>query len=567
MDMGIVSLAMAPKQRVAARCTHSIHRTTFPLLCALLFCAGRLAAQKPTRLDLGGTIEVGGEEERYLRALQIAGIAPLTSWTIQPFAPSEVRALRTLKANPWAERYDSAAIITSAGAGLLRAKARIIGNSGFPFQDGGGPTWAGRGFTGELQAGAWAHWKDLSLQLAPLIFESQNAAFPLAPNGFSGNQRFADGRFPNNIDAPQRFGDKAYGRFTPGTSSLAFDFHHLLVAASTAPQRWGPAREFPLVLGPNAGGFPVVYAGTSEPVNLWLFRLHARVIYGELGQSAFIDTVAGTNKRLASGLVMSLMPRGVPGLEIGASRFIHHPWTGFPNSAELARPFSGIISNNLPGSDLNQHFENQNASVFARWALPSARAEFYGEMYREDYPGGFHVAASTLVEKPDDYSSFTLGFQRATTATPHHVRVYRAELVNGQTSHQERGQRGFTSPHPTYIHAAEREGHTLDGLILGSPEAYGGEGLRVGVDDFTPSGRRSIGLERSLRLDWLAGQPVDTAVLLHPDVIYDVRLEWLRFRGASDVGITLIPAIDLNRNLVASHDVFNLYAAFTIRGW
>ena len=526
-------------------------------------------AQRPPRLDLGGAITAGGDEEAYLRVLQIAGLAPLTPWSIQPFSPTQAHALRTLRAHPWAARFgglDSNEISSRAEARLLRPAVRALMNSAFPFQDGGGPTWAGRGLTGEIQAGVAANWNALSIQLAPLAFAAQNAGFTLAPNGQSGTKQFADARYPNNIDAPQRFGNATYARLTSGTSTLALDAFDVFVGVSSAPQRWGPARDYPLVLGPNAGGFPMVFLGTSGPVDLWLFKVHARVIYGELGQSAFTDTVAGESRRLGSGVVATLLPRGTSGLEIGASRFIHRPWEGVPSLHTLLRPFGSGISDNLPGSTTNLALENQTASVFARWALPNAKAEFYGEMYREDFAGGFHVAASSLVEKPDDYSAFTLGFQHVSTTSGTHIRVIRGELVNGETSHQERGQRGFTVPLPIYIHSAETQGHTLDGLILGSPEAYGGAGWRLGLDDFTPGGSRSITLERSLRFDWLPTLPAN-GPMVHPDVIYDARLALKRFDGSREYGFSLIPAVDLNRNLVSGHDVFNLLAEISVRGW
>src|SRR5262249_30186329 len=158
-----------------------------------------------------------------------------------------------------------------------------------------------------------------------------------------------------------------------------------------APAQWGPGREYPLVLGPNAGGFPSVYAGTDEPVNLWLAQIHGRVVYGKLGESPFADTATQIRQRFASGLVGEIVPRGLTGLEIGGTRFIHRPWTGFPHLSVLRRPFEGFVSNNLPGSTINDTLENQVGSVFARWALPAARAEFYGEFYKEDFVGGFHV--------------------------------------------------------------------------------------------------------------------------------------------------------------------------------
>ncbi len=541
--------------------------------CRLAVCAAlsvvathRAAAQTYARLDLGGFIEAGGEADRYLRVLQISGLVPLTPWSIQPFAPTQAKTLRAAVAHPWRARFDAAngAANVSDGAHLLRPQARLIENSAFPFQEGGGPTWAGRGLTGDVQLGGSASWGFVYAQLAPLAFASQNLSFALAPNGETGTGRFADPRFPTNIDAPQRFGDARYSRLEPGSSSLFLDGSGVVLGATTAPQRWGPAREYPLVLSPNPGGFPTVFIGTSTPANLWLFRLHTRLVYSQLDQSSFSPVDTSGTRRFGSGIVGTIEPRGVPGLEIGATRFIHDPWPDNGLSVSLLRrPLSSGL--NLSGVTNNIQNENQVASVFARWALPAAKAEFYGEFYREDYPGHFHGALS-LVEKPDDLAAFTIGFQRAFVVQPGLFRVIRGELVNSQVSHQERDTRGFTLPLPPYIHATEAQGHTVDGLILGSPEAYGGAAWRLGLDEYSPNGRRSISLERSLRFDWL---PTDTAngSLVHPDVIYAIRAEVLRFSGNTDWQVTVIPAIDLNRNLVAGRDVFNLTAAITLRGW
>jgi hypothetical protein len=170
------------------------------------------------------------------------------------------------------------------------------------------------------------------------------------------------------------------------------------------------------------------------------------------------------------------------------------------------------------------------------------------------------------VDKPDDLAAFTLGFQRILMANPSLYRVIRGEIVNSQVSHQERDTRGFTTPLPPYIHGIELQGHTVDGLILGSPEAYGGAAWRLGIDEYSPLGRRSLTLERSMRFDWLPTETADSS-LVHPDVIYALRFELLRFHRNADWRITVIPAIDLNRNLVDGHDVFNLAVGLTLHGW
>ncbi|MGH9884282.1 MAG: hypothetical protein ACREBE_02060 [bacterium] len=521
-------------------------------------------AKAQSRLDLGGFLEVGGESERYYRVLQIAGVVPLTPWSIQPLSPTQAKELRATRPHPWSARLDSVdGAALAPGTHTLRPKGRVIENSAYPFQDGPGPTWAGRGFTGELQAGFSAAWQMVSAQIAPLAFVAQNSSFTLAPNGAAGAAAFGDARYPATIDAPQRFGTSNYSRLVPGTSFITLDTRYALVSASTAPNRWGPARDYPLVLGPNAGGFPSVYAGTSRPVDLWLFQVHARVIYGKLGQSSLSAPVDSERARFGTGAVGLIVPRGAPGLELGGVRFIHTPWPRDGFSIRLIqKPITSGL--NLVGNTLNAVSENQVASLFARWAFPRAGVELYGEMYREDYPGHFHHALS-LIEKPDDLAAFAIGFQRVLDVTAGRSRVVRGELVNGEPSHQERNERGFVIPIVPYVHSGMTQGHTSNGLLLGSPEAYGGAAWRVGYDEYTPNGRTTFSLERTTRFDWLP--TLATTKPVRPDVILALRAEAMRFRGQQDYTVILIPSIDLNRNLVAENDVFNLTAAVTVRGW
>ena len=52
----------------------------------------------------------------------------------------------------------------------------------------------------------------------------------------------------------------------------------------------------------------------------------------------------------------------------------------------------------------------------------------------------------------------------------------------------------------------------------------------------------------------------------HPDVLYAIRAEIVRFRGRSDYRVAIIPALDLNRNLAAHHVTWNLALVFATHG-
>ena len=144
--------------------------------------------------------------------------------------------------------------------------------------------------------------------------------------------------------------------------------------------------------------------------------------------------------------------------------------------------------------------------------------------------------------------------------------MYRAELVNGELTAQERISRGFRSPIPIYLHNEVRQGHTLNGMLLGTDDAFTGSSARLTLDDYTPSGRRSISLFHQLRLDWLPGI-ADPQSVHYPDVILGARYELMRFDNGRDYTMTVMPTYELNHDLVPGKGLANLTLGFGVRGW
>ena len=518
------------------------------------------------RLDAGGGLEVGGEGERYLRILQLAGFVQAQPWSIRPLTTRSKVGLVLDSVHPWISRWTRDTI---SGAGKVRASrplAKLTFNSSFPTGDGRGPAWTGRGLTAELRAGVFASFGPLHIQVDPVIFLAQNSAFVLASNGGSSTQGFRDARFPVNIDAPQRFGDRSYGRLDPGNSAIALDLPAVTVGVSSAAQSWGPAREYPLVLSGNSGGFPHGYLATRQPVNLYIARVHFRVIAGHLGQSAYSPLSGDSVSRWTSAGVLLFMPRGLDGLEFGLTRFIHGRTSStFPSIQKAARLFSSGLRQS---GALNEVQENQVASAFFRWYFPRADFEVYGEYFREDYSLG----ARRLIQYPDDLRSISIGAQRVIHKSAQRIRSLRFELVNGELPASNRGERGdlverkLREPFPPYLHGRVLQGHTNRGLFLGSPEAYGGAGWRAGYDQFDRRGRTSFTVERALRLDWLPTAEADGNIV-SPDVIFGVGAEAMRLVGAREMTLSLNTMVNLNRNLVRGHDVPNVRLAVSVRGF
>src|SRR5678816_585060 len=156
-------------------------------------------------------------------------------------------------------------------------------NSGFAYGSNDGPIWAGRGLTSAIQAGFFANWKWFSLTVAPIAFRAENSDFDIVNTGRTGAGAFANPDF-SGVDVPQRFGNSAYSRIDPGETTLRVDLPYVTAGISTANQGWGPGQQFLIILGNNAAGFPHLFLGSSEPIDLWIMKLHGKVFWGELFQ-------------------------------------------------------------------------------------------------------------------------------------------------------------------------------------------------------------------------------------------------------------------------------------------
>lgn len=496
-------------------------------------------------LGLSAQVFAAGDRENYLRYLQTLGLAPLYPWGARAFSPVELdRLFPTDTAHPWARRDDfDTKSDDNRTFTVLAPTASLRANTTFPYGFNDGAIWAGRGVTVDLQGGFAARRGVLSLTVAPLAFLAQNAGFTLMPNGQGGNLAFGDGASGTTIDRPQRFGDGVYGRLDPGQSTLRLDWRKLAIGVTTANQYWGPASEFPIMLGNNAPGFPHAFAGTAWPVSLGPVRVHGRLIWGRLAQSAFSPETTAANVRFASGIVVDFTSPWVPGLELGVTRFSHTPWpAGGPSRDDLLSMFRGG-----QGGGTNQAGVNQLASVFFRWVLSNSGFEVYGEYGRDDY----NQNVRDFLLEPDHIGGYTIGFRKVTRRDGRLLAV-RAEVQNLQFSHLAQG-RGWA---PFYTHSGVNQGHTQLGQVLGSEAGMGGAGSIVAVESYSPRGRWTWSwtrLQRQQRGDPSGAGPPDPNGV---DVQHGLTGERLWFLRRHDVLLRATAVYELNRDF--TRDAFNL---------
>lgn len=538
---------MGPNRGLSARAS----RVAALAALALALDAGGLGAQG----RLGGVF-VNSEAENYLRDLQVAGAVPLYPWSIRGFSPREQDRLAPPEGvHPWAARFPHDSVRPSLEE--LAPELRVTMNSAFPYGSNDGAVWAGRGITGAVRAGLRARRGAFSLTLAPEAFWTQNSSFPLLKvPARPGQLIYADPR-SLDIDLPQRPGDGGYGRLDPGQSTARMDTRAVTLGVSTANQHWGPASEYPVLLGNNAGGFPHVFLGTGVPAPVGVGRLHARLVWGELAQSEYSPITGTRSRRLMSGAVVSFTPRWLPGLEVGGATFIHTPWPedGL-EASDFFRVFQGLKdtgeSREPGGPGLGA--DNQIATVFGRWVFPRSGLEVYGEFGREDQVYDLR----NLAVEPDHDAAYMFGMRKVWLRSPARMVVMRGEILSTQVSHLDLIDRRTRF----YTHFAERQGHTQRGQILGSPAGYGGAGALLAGDWYHPRGRWTVTLARELRRD-RADYPVASVGTGGPDVMNALGVEMVRFTRTMDVTAGLRGVYELNRDF--GGNAFNLNATIGLR--
>ena len=541
---------------------NTILRRRLPLALAgmaALLCASPAPAQEAAPIDVRGEVFVGSEVERYLRVLQVAGAVAPYPWSVRGFSPREAGLLAPpAEGHPWAGRYRLSA--DTAGGLRLRAvrpSAQLLYNSAFPYGANDGAVWAGRGLTAAVEAGLAAEWGPVSLTLAPVAFVAQNAEFELLAHGDSTVSPYANPAFPRFIDHPQRFGDGRYAVVDPGQSTLRADVRGVSAGLSTANQQWGPATDHPPLLGNNAAGFPHAFLGTARPGNLWIGRLHGKLVWGTLGQSAWASPTEYP-RRFMSGAAATFVPRGAPGLEIGGARLFHASWTpGGPRPRSFLKPLDGLLKGRLAGDLIGDTSdpENQLASLFFRWAVPGSGVEVWGELAREDHS---YDLRDVLLE-PEHYSAYLVGARKVWTSAEGRLTSLRAELVDGRVTHLVE----VRQQSPFYVHTEVRQGHTHRGQLLGSPVVYGGMGSTVALDRYDRAGRWNVQWARSVQdavghQAWLAETPLGATAL------QSIGIERLQFVRGFEVGSRVVAAYQVNRHFSGS-DAFNLNLGLQVR--
>jgi hypothetical protein len=302
-------------------------------------------------------------------------------------------------------------------------------------------------------------------------------------------------------------------------------------------------------------------------LNIWIGQLQARALWGRLNQSAY-SPVAGSAHyvqglqsgtiRLTASLDAVFQPRGIPGLELGAARFFHVPYTdGEPNAAFWKKPLAVFFYKNEVSGGESVAIENQLASIFFRWVFPHSGLEIFGERGYEDQFYDFRE----FLENLDHDREYMIGLQKVLATRSDGFDVLRAEVINYQLSSLAIIRPGEGA---VYLHSSLRQGHTNRGQLLGaSPGVNAAAAATLAWTRYPATAKTSFTLRRIVRDQvgdyYLTG-------LVNPrgsDVLLATGFERTRYGRNVDFGAKIEVMDELNRNFL--RDVGNLNLQLTTR--
>jgi len=198
-----------------------------------------------------------------------------------------------------------------------------------------------------------------------------NRPFYVPLSTWAGQSPWANPFNFGSIDLPLRMGPSDFWTFDWGQSYLRVDIGPFAAGVSSENLWWGPGMRNSLLMSNSGPGIPHVFVGTSRPVDIWIGWLEVEALWGRLSESRYFDDDPRNDRRLFEGVIYTFAPAFAPSFTLGFARVWLYPderVSGDIYLNPLVPPFVRLFTSRPEQNGR----ENQLASVFARWVLPSA---------------------------------------------------------------------------------------------------------------------------------------------------------------------------------------------------
>ncbi|HLT09069.1 MAG TPA: capsule assembly Wzi family protein [Cyclobacteriaceae bacterium] len=397
---------------------------------------------------------------------------------------------------------------------VLPLQNTIQFNSGRPYGWGNGIMIPNVGGQNHTTAGVSLNFYVLHVQLQPEILWAQNRSWHGFPNDFPVNvtrYRFSSWNYGDN---PERFGEGAYAKVGWGQSKISLRAGAFELGASTENIWWGPGQFNALIFSNNARGFKHLTLNTIKPAKTFLGSFEGQLLIGRLEPSGFPPSQhpelneqyareLSPDWRYVNGLSVSLQPKWIPGFSVGLNRTFQLYNANRGNTFNDWFPVFEVFTKESLFEDGNtvdydSKGQDQQVSVFGRYVLPRARAEFYFEYGRRDH--AYNWREFTL--NPEHARAYILGFGKLFHLPNIDKMIQvRAEMTQQQESVNRYVRYfGLTGGASWHTHARAR-GFTHYGESLGVGIGTGGSNVQT-LEVAMVDGLNKVGI----RLERLANQ-------------------------------------------------------------
>ena len=374
-------------------------------------------------------------------------------------------------------------------------------NTAAPYGQNDGALWQGKGFNSSLTAGARLEAYGLEVTFKPQLSFSQNREFdyikPNYPTVDENNNLTIYNEKADTygyygvqfIDAPQRFGDKAFWTYDWGDTEIRYSWHSVTAGVGTHAIWLGPARLNPIIHSNNAPSYPKLDVGLRKtaiymPYFGWyLGDFEGRAWWGKLTESDYFDNDTNNDSNLIAGMAATYAFLGIfDGLSIGFNRIMLSKWNDI-SSYSLTRVF-------LPKMDGGYDAADQRFSFTFDYILPKAGFEVYLEWARND----FSPDMDYIIRYPFHTQAWTFGAEKAFNFSPKYGLKVLLELTYLENSADyDRLINWYTT---FYSHSEITQGHTNRGQWLGAGIGTGGNSQYLGFEFFHPKGSVTLFAQR-----------------------------------------------------------------------
>ena len=374
-------------------------------------------------------------------------------------------------------------------------------NTAAPYGQNDGALWQGKGYNTSFTAGARLEAYGLEATFKPQLSFSQNKEFDLMDNSEYYTNKFAyiwGYKNDKGIDAPQRFGDKAFWTYDWGDTEIRYTWHNFTTGIGTQAIWLGPAWLNPLLHSNNAPSYPKFDIGLRKTsihlpwLGWYVGDVEGRMWIGYLTESDYFDNDEDNNHNRINGFYLAYAPSFFPGLSLGITKTCLSKWASF--EAKYLNPF--YDSNGGIGEKIG---EDQKMSFYADLIVPKGGIEVYGEIGLDDYLQGGWIEG--LSRYPFDTLIWTLGIKKSVNISSKH-NIYGEIILELSDMEQGRNKVSDNALYSFNYHHQITQGYTNQGQYIGTYLANGGNSQTLKFNLYYPKGLLTFTVQR--------GNPDDT---------------------------------------------------------